>query len=74
LNLINKKFYNKIIPDLMLPVKKDIVPDWYKLDGRRFDSLTRQRIVFMQNYNFYEIKELDNRIYNNDKVHDTPFL
>ena len=28
-NLVNKKFYNEIIPVMMLPMRKDMVPDWY---------------------------------------------
>ena len=73
-NFVNKKFYNVIIPDLMLPMRKEVVPDWYKLDGIKFDTIERQRIVFMQNNNFYEIKELDNQISNDIKTDDTPFL
>jgi hypothetical protein len=28
-NLLNKKFYDEIIPDLMLPRRKEKVPDRY---------------------------------------------
>jgi hypothetical protein len=73
-NLVNKKFYFEIIPFLMLPMRKEVVSDWYKLDGIKFDSIERHRIVFMQNNNFYEIKELDDQISNDIKIDDTPFL
>ena len=47
LNKANKKFYDKIIPEIMLKSEK------------RFDCSMRNRIVFCKNDKIYEIKELD---------------
>ena len=47
-NLVNKKFYNEIIPVMMLPMRKDKVPDWYKWNETKFDCSMRQRLVFFK--------------------------
>ena len=73
-NTINKKFYNQIIPDLMLPSTKDRASDWNKWSGKRFDCLLRYRIAFNYENNFYEIKELEDQMnkkiqfYQKDKI------
>ena len=61
-NLINKKFYNQIIPDLMLPSKKDRASDWNKWNGKSFDCMLRYRVAFNNENNFYEIKEFDDQV------------
>ena len=47
-NLVNKKFYNEIIPEM------------FQKNGKRFDCSMRNRIVFCKDAKIYEIKELDN--------------
>ena len=69
LNLINKKFYDVIIPDLMEPKRSDLVPDWYKWNDTKFDCSTRYRIVFRQYDKIYEVKELDDQL-NNYQIDD----
>ena len=59
---------------MMLRERKDMVSNLLKRNGTRFRCSFRQRIVFMQNNNFYEIKELDDQISNDIKIDDTPFL
>jgi hypothetical protein len=49
LNLLNKKFYNEIIPEFFLK------------SGKRFDCSMRNRIVFCKNDKIYEIKEIDDQ-------------
>ncbi len=68
-NLINKKFYDEIIPDLMTPKRSDLVPDWYQWNDTKFDCSTRHRIVFSQCEKVYEIKELDDQ-FNKDQIDD----
>ena len=61
-NNINKKFYTEIVPVMMLRERKDMVSNLLKWNGTRFHCSFRKRIVFMQNLNFYEIKELDDQM------------
>jgi hypothetical protein len=62
-NLINKRFYDEIIPDIMTPMRLDLVLDWYKWNDTKFDCSFRHRIVFRQYDKVYEIRELDDQFH-----------
>jgi hypothetical protein len=62
-NLINKRFYDEIIPDIMNPRRLDLVPDWNKWNDTKFDCSFRHRIFFRQYDKVYEIKELDDQLH-----------
>ena len=61
----NQKFYTQINPDLMLFKREEKDANYNQWNDTKFDCGMGQRIVFMQNDKFYEIKELDDQIYNN---------
>ena len=50
----------------MIPQREELVPNWYQWKGTNFDCCMRQRIVFNKNGKFYEIKELNYQMKNED--------
>ena len=56
----------------MLPKREDKVPDCYQWTDKKFECSLSHRIVFMHNNKFYELKELNDKIKNNQNFQETP--